>query len=83
MDSAAVARELASGGAYTAWFVVVVLAGVVVYLFREVMKLNRDLISSYKENDNEVLENQDKIIRVLNEHTSILSTLLGLSRGRV
>ena len=82
MDPAKTAQALASGGAYTAWFVTVVLAGVVVYLFKEVKKLNKDLVDAYKENDDEVLNNLEHVSQILNEHTTILSTVLGILRGR-
>lgn len=82
MDAAKTAEALASGGAYTAWFVTVVLAGVVVYLFKAVQKLNKELVDSYKEKDDEVLNGVEHVTQILNEHTTILSTVLGILRSR-
>jgi len=78
MAEANIAKELASGGAYTAWFIVVFLAGVVGFLFRQIQVLTERLITAYKEDDSKVLENQDTILSMLREHTSVLSTILGI-----
>lgn len=81
MEAGDIAKELASGGAYTAWFIAVTLSGVVVLLYREVRRLNKEIVKAYKEDDSEVLANQASIIRTQMEHTTILSTILGILRG--
>jgi len=81
MDPAKTAQALASGGAYTAWFVVVVLAGVVAYLFKEVKALNKELVQAYKEEDDEILKGLASVSATLMEHTNVLAKIVGVLEG--
>lgn len=76
-----VAEQLAQGGAYTAWFVVVVLAGVIVFLFREVKALNKELVQAYKEDDDDVLKNLASVIATQREQTQTLARVVGILEG--
>ena len=82
VDGAKIAAELASGGAYTAWFIVVALATVVVYLYKEAKKAHDQLIEAYKEEDGQVLTNTTSIIRTQMETTATLSAILRIIDGR-
>ena len=82
MNGADVAKELASGGAYTAWFIVVALAGVVAYLYRAVQKAQDRLVEAYKEEDGEVLKSLANVVKTQMEHTVVLTTVLRILEGR-
>lgn len=81
-DGAKIAAELASGGAYTAWFIVVALSGVIIYLYKEARKAYDQLIEAYKEEDGQVLTNTTSIIRTQMETTATLSAILRIIDGR-
>lgn len=82
MDAAGIAAELSSGGAYTAWFIVVALTGAVVYLYKETRRAHDRLIDSYREDDSEVAGHLSNIVRVQMETTSTLKTVLHILEGR-
>lgn len=82
MDASDTATKLASGGAYTAWFIVVALSGVIVFLYREIRKIMDKLVEAYKEEDTDTQKNLANIIKTQIEQTVVLSTILRILEGR-
>jgi hypothetical protein len=76
-----IARELATGGAYTAWLVATIIGAVAGFLFRLVMKQNDKLVEAYKEEDNEVIATLASVTKTQQEQTGILSAILNILRS--
>jgi len=70
-----IAAELAKGGAYVAWFIVVVEAGVIAFLFKELMK-------AYKEDsDEELVKALSKVNETQIQHTMTMNNLLDMLKS--
>lgn len=69
-----VAAELAKGGAYVAWFIVVVEAGVIGTLFTT-------LIKAYKDDGKEMTTALDLVNKTQIQHTMILNHLLDMLKA--
>lgn len=70
-----IAAELAKGGAYVAWFIVVVESGVIAFLFKELMK-------AYKEDsDEELVKALSKINETQIQHTMTMNNLLDMLKS--
>lgn len=82
MSGAQIAEELASGGAYTAWFIVVALSAVVAFMYREIQKTHDKIIEAYKEEDGRILDSTTGIIKTQMETTATLTAILRILEGR-
>lgn len=68
------AEELAKGGAYTAWLIATIEAGVIVFLFKK-------LDQAYKKDGEDTAEALNKINSTQMQHTLTMSTLLRMLEG--
>lgn len=65
------AKELSTGGVYTAWLIVVILSGVIVFLFRELQK-------AIKDDSKEVVNALTKVNETQQANTSTLGMMLSI-----